>query len=223
LRRSLWATHVAVNAATKFYEQRLLLLRGDSYVTGDGEVAKETVVDELKMLINAARERNGDADDGTDDEPIELLRKLYERIVPSVIGEDGSAQVAGAFIGPLTDPDSKGFLGVFEKLDRPIPNWVSLVEAEDPSALEVATDWLKSSNSETWMNDTGSPAAWVRLARKDDPEWPQRFVDKLEDLNKEASEGIPPIVKRLRDLKILPLFPPYLTPKIDGAKSTLSP
>ena len=223
LRQSLWATHAAVNDATKYYEQRLLLMRGDSYVTGDGEVEKEAVVDELRELVREAKIRNGAVDNGSDDEAVNLLRNLYERIVPSSIGEDGTAQAANAFIGPLTDPESRGFLGIYEKLERLVPNWVSLVKAESPTALEVANDWLNSPNSATWLSDTGRPAGWVRLARKGDPEWPQRFVEKLADLDKEATEGIPPIVKRLRDLCVLPLFPPYLTPKIDDARGTLSP
>ena len=36
LRQSLWATHAAVNEATKFYEQTLLLMRGESH---DDEIA----------------------------------------------------------------------------------------------------------------------------------------------------------------------------------------
>ena len=44
LRQSLWATHDAVNAATKFYEQRLLLMRGESYVTANGEVGEAAVM-----------------------------------------------------------------------------------------------------------------------------------------------------------------------------------
>ena len=46
-------------------------------------------------------------------------------------------------------------MGVYDKLERPVPNWVSLVEAGETSAFEIATDWLNSSNSETWMSDTG--------------------------------------------------------------------
>jgi hypothetical protein len=223
LRQSLWATHDAVNAATKFYEQRLLLMRGESYVTADDEVSQGVVLDELRLVIGEAKVRNGGENDGQHDEEIKLLRNLYERIVPSSIGEKGAAQAAGAFIGPLTDPESKGFLGVYEKLERPIPNWVSLAEAEDPSALSIANEWLHSPNSQTWMSDTGSPAGWVRLARKDDPEWPKKFVEKVADLKKEASEGIPALVKKLRELRALPLFPPFLTPKIEDARGTLSP
>jgi hypothetical protein len=41
-------------------------------------------------------------------------RKLYEEIVPFAVGTDG-AQASNAFIGPLTDPDSRGFLKAFER------------------------------------------------------------------------------------------------------------
>ena len=96
LRQSLWATHAAINAATKFYEQQLLLMRGESYVTGDEEVEEAAVNGGVRQLVREARARNGGAGDTTDDEAVILLRKLYERIVPSSIGEDGTAQATGA-------------------------------------------------------------------------------------------------------------------------------
>ena len=137
LRQSLWATHAAINAATRFYEQQLLLMRSESYVTGDEEVEEAAVNDGVRQLVREARARNGGAGDTMDDEAVTLLRKLYERIVPSSIGEDGTAQASNAFIGPLTDPWSLGFLGVYDKLERPVPNWVSLVEAGETSAFEA--------------------------------------------------------------------------------------
>ena len=65
MRQSLWATHDAVNAATKFYEQRLLLMRGESYFTADGEVGEAAVLDELRKIIgdiDGRQQRHGEAD-----------------------------------------------------------------------------------------------------------------------------------------------------------------
>jgi hypothetical protein len=89
--------------------------------------------------------------------------------VPSSIEEDGTAQAENAYIGPLTDPASQGFLGVYDKLARQRPNWVTLVDEDDGSAvfklavddaeaLAVAKAWLSTPNANEWMSDTGSPA-----------------------------------------------------------------
>ena len=116
LRQSLWATHDAVNAATKFYEQRLLLMRGESYVTADGEVNQKVVLGELRKIIGEAKVRNGGEDDGQRDEEIKLLRSLYERIVPSSVGDRGpinASHVKSPSPNPLPLPTA--FIGL-EKL-----------------------------------------------------------------------------------------------------------
>ena len=71
-------------------------MRGDSYVTKDGEAAQDTVTDELRQLIKAGLKRNGKGDGDASDEEVDLLRKLYEQIVPSSIGNKGTAQDANA-------------------------------------------------------------------------------------------------------------------------------
>jgi hypothetical protein len=96
--------------------------------------------------------------------PPPLRGDHYEAIVPAAIGENGTAQAANAFLGPLTDRTSRDFLEVFDKADRPLPNWVLDVEAGDPDALVAANEWLVSDLAQPWLRDTGSPPRWLRLA-----------------------------------------------------------
>jgi CRISPR-associated endonuclease C2c1-like protein len=221
--RSLWVTHAAVNEATAYYERRLLLCRGASYVTDEAVVPAEVVRAEVLALAREAQSRNGGAG-GTDDEICSLLRRLYEAMVPSVLGvETGNAQAASGFLGPLTDPDSDGYLKAAEKAERPAPSWLPVYEAGDPTATEKATAWLKSDEAEVWLTDTGSPARWVRLARAGDPKWIEAFVEKRRGLCQEASTGVPSTVSALKRLGVLPLFAPFLQPKIANVSSTLGP
>ncbi|WP_425277532.1 hypothetical protein [Methylobacterium nodulans] len=74
-----------------------------------------------RQLLEQAREaqaRNGGSG-GSDDEIVRLCRSLYEAIV---LADDANAQLANAFLGPLTDPNSTGFLEGFNKIDRPAPS-----------------------------------------------------------------------------------------------------
>jgi hypothetical protein len=183
LRRALWSTHEAVNAATRYYEERLLLMRGEAYRLGEEEITQSSVMDSLTELIKQAVLRNGGTPGDDNEDAVTLLRQLYEHIVPSSIEKDGTAQAAAAYIGPLTDPASQGFWGVYDKLARQKPNWVTLVDeddglavfklaVDDTEALAVAKAWLSTPNANEWMSDTGSPATWMRQARKGEAEWP---------------------------------------------------
>jgi hypothetical protein len=55
-----------------------------------------------------------------------LCRLLYEVIVLAAIGQTGTSQAANAFLGPLNVMDSRGFLEVFDRADRPLRNWVMM-------------------------------------------------------------------------------------------------
>ena len=59
LRRALWSTHEAVNAATRYYEERLLPMRGEAYRLGEEEIAQSNVMDSFTELIKQAVSRNG--------------------------------------------------------------------------------------------------------------------------------------------------------------------
>lgn len=228
LRQSLWTTHAATNEATDYYERRLLLLRGQGYAVTDRTVSEAEIRQKALRLARDAQRRNRSSLEGSDEEILDLLRRLYEHIVPTAItldaaAQNANAQNANAFLGPLTDRESKGFLLVFEKLKRPRPDWLELVEEDHPGALEAAGQWWASEEAEVWRSDTGSPPSWLRLARKSDPGWPRAFSEKLKAFEKEASEGKAALVRRLKDLGLLPLFPPCLSPRIEGSSGTLSP
>ncbi len=221
--RALWTTHEAINEAVAYYELLLLLMRGESYATAEGDVSGDSAREQLLGLARKAQRRNTGRRYGSDGEVVELLRRLYEAMVPSAAGKKGSAQSANAFIGPLTDPDSEGFQDVFKKLERPVPNWLTAVETDDPEALPVASAWLDTEAARQWFGDTGSPPRWVRLARKGDSTWPAAFIENRARLEEEANSGPPSIVKPLKDLGVLPLFRPFLTPRIANAEGFLSP
>src|SRR4051794_21153094 len=113
--RALWSTHQAINEAVAYYERRLLWLRGMGYRTVDGPVPSAEVITSLLEAARVAQHRNVEAAvvsaeepaKGSDEEVVRLCRRLYEAIVPAAIGENGTAQAANAFLGPLTDRTSR--------------------------------------------------------------------------------------------------------------------
>jgi hypothetical protein len=128
LRESLWLTHSAVNQAAARIEEVLLLCRGREYSTTEGTVFAGKVAEAAITLARKVQAANGRPGVATDEEILAALRQLYEAIVPSVVLDSegkplsATAQAAGAFVGPLMDPRSRGFLNVFEKvLDGSIP------------------------------------------------------------------------------------------------------
>lgn len=223
--QALWSTHRLVNEAVAFYERMLLLLRGEAYLSAGEVVSREAVRQELLKSAREAQARSGKTG-GTDDEIVGLARALYVALVPSAIGEQGDAQAANAFLGPLTDPDSGGFLEAFQKIARPLPDWVSEIsnlENVPPALLARAKAWFESEESQPWLKDTGAPPRWVGLARIDDPNWPREFTNKQASLREEASSGTPAIIKALKvDLGVLPLFDPYLAPRIANTTGRLT-
>jgi len=160
---------------------------------------------------------------GIDADIITILGRLYAAIVPSVIGDEGSAQAANAYLSPLTDVASEGFMEASRKLDRPLPNWLALVDSAPASALEAANAWFKAATSAEWRSDTGSPATWWRKARLGDATWPKAFHEKLVALADETREGLPGLFKQLRGLHLLPLFPAYFAGRIADARAAVTP
>ena len=223
--RALWSTHAAVNEATHRYERILLLCRQRDYETGDGAVAADAMAPELDRLISAARERNRYSGPPRTGETKERLRRLYEEIAPSSVGNRGTAQKAGAFVSPLTDPESRGFEAVFDKIGNP-PDWIDGVRAGEARAVEEANRWLESSAGRERLRPTGKsgrPARWMLLARRKDPGWPSEFVADF-DRKKEEAQGAPTLTRELRGLGVLPLFPAHFAPpRIGGQGGAVSP
>ncbi|HJU20621.1 MAG TPA: type V CRISPR-associated protein Cas12b [Stellaceae bacterium] len=235
LRQSLWDTHAAVNAATRYYEERLLPLRGllyelraDDTSQNERRQVPQAEVERQALALareaqraNLARAGSANASLGSDQDVLTALQRLYAHIAPDETGE-ASAQAANAFLSPLCDPRSKGFGAAADKLDRPRPNWLTMAD-DDPQLLDAANAWFASDASRDWRSDTGSPPAWVRAAREGKPEWPQHFREKLKALATASAEGPEAAVLRLRELYLLPLFKPYFPPRMAGSSEGVTP
>ncbi|MGV8080548.1 MAG: type V CRISPR-associated protein Cas12b [Syntrophales bacterium] len=223
--RDLWTTHEAINQAVAYYETILLEMRGEPYLPAEGDpISEEEIKKRLAARIQKTRRLNkqGALDDAELGALRTALRRLYEAIVPSSIGgDDGDAQAANAYLSPLMDPDSKGFSHIFEKIESP-PPWLEGVRQGDPEAYSEAVAWLKTDDGKKRLGATGAPPAWVRRYRRGDEDWPDAFVADY-DKNLGKAEGVPAIFRSLRDKKVLPLFDPFLTPRIQGARGVLSP
>ena len=74
-------------------------------------------------LADDVRALNGKAPLIEYDDALKLFQLLYEALVPSSIGEKGTAQNAGGFVSPMLDPESKGYMSIFDKIKNP-PNWI---------------------------------------------------------------------------------------------------
>jgi hypothetical protein len=231
VRQALWRTHAEVNAATAHYERHLLLMRGARYQTGDTTVSD---TDARAALIAHARStqttnirrdhpENPPVPPGGDDDVVNAMKDLYSTIVPSFTGHEGSAQAANAHLSPLTDAASEGFMEASRKLDRPLPNWLSLVSGDPDAALQAANAWFESAAATEWRSDTGSPANWLRKARAGEAGWPLLFSEKVAALRKEIGEGAPGLYARLRTLHLLPLFPAYFRGRIADTDAAVTP
>jgi hypothetical protein len=78
------------------------------------------------------------------------------------------------------------FLEVFDKADRPLPNWVLDVEAGDPDALAAANEWL--------VSDLAHLGCGIPTAHRDGSAWrshlkssnlcliPRHYVSRIQSL-----------------------------------------
>ena len=135
---AIWSTHREVNLATRYYEELLLTLRQQPVIyrdgtTQDADEARQRAIE----LADDVRERNGKAPLTNYDDALQMFRQLYEAIVPSSMGDKGTAQNVNKFVGPLLDPESKGFQSIFEKIKDP-PNWIKGVKDGLADEFEAA-------------------------------------------------------------------------------------
>lgn len=219
--RGLWTTHAAVNQAARYYEEQLLLMRGQGYRTADAWVSEEDIRLQLIDGIHKARKENGGGVPITDEEAADLLHSLYGAIVPSAVGEQGTAQNANRYLGPLTDKDSRGELDIFEKIDR-LPEWLQSVRDGEVSGFEAAYAWLETQDGQRRLRMTGAPPAWVKAYRQKDPKWPILFVTDVDRKLQEA-QGTPSVVRRLKEAGVLPLFPAFIARRLAGARAAVGP
>lgn len=205
VRRALWTTHAAVNEAVAEIERVLLLCRGESYVNSDGEVVpRERVRKQALALARRAQKNNGrTSKTGTDGEILDALRKLYESIVPSCkIDTEGrpakgdAKQIGNSFASPLMDAKSEGFQSVFDKILDPPPKWIGEMDAGKPGWEKHSIAWARSEESQRLQRAPGSPSAWVRRLRKDQP-WQGSFVEDQAKKRREVC-GVPALMRRLK-------------------------
>ncbi|WZX99202.1 type V CRISPR-associated protein Cas12b [Bacillus sp. FSL W7-1360] len=118
LRQGLLKTHQLHNEGIKYYMDWLLLLRQEAV----GERTKDEIQSELKKRLDDLFQKRGSTlEKEILDEMLLVLQRLYQWIVPSSIGEKGSANNTASALFPLTDEKSDMWKGV-AKSGRP-PAW----------------------------------------------------------------------------------------------------
>jgi hypothetical protein len=221
--QALGTTHRVVMEEAAFYMQELLLLRGRALATadaslaralghpggedsrdGDGlfQVSEATVQRHLAARLKAEFQKA----DGELPRLTLRLQHLYRLLVPSVEGEEGDAQSANRFMGPLMDPGSEGGEGAYAKAEAPA--WVALQGAMAPNWEEAAQSWAIEES--TKPNPTGRQPGW-RIALQKDPEnlqsWVNGFLKSLKNNQaKVTEEGESALLKELRQTGLLPFL-----------------
>ena len=150
LRKALWKTHQLLNEGVAYYMYWLILLRQDSYINEEGrEYKKEEIQKELLEKVSGQQKRNDWQGDLGSLDILIPLRKLYELIVPSSIGEKGDSQIsARKYLSPLVDPDSQGGKGTAKSGRK--PRWQKMKEDGNPEwEEEYKKDMTKKESDPT--------------------------------------------------------------------------
>jgi hypothetical protein len=219
--RALWCTHEEVNRAVAHYERILLACRQAPYRLRDAEETSEGQVTAAALdLVDAARSMNGYAGTVPREEALSLLRRYYDARIPSGEGASGDAQTAANDLSPLCDATSKGHVGIFEKIGAEL-SWLEGVANGEVESFAEAERWLESPEGQSRLRATGGPTRWQKLAQKKDPSWPTEFLADRARKIKE-SEGIPALMRQMREAGILPLFRPYFGPRVKGSRGAVS-
>ncbi len=225
-RQDLWTTHQTINQAVNYYEEMLLTLRGHSYTVSEcEEVTEEEVHAKLEVLINDARRRNNMTGAWTSEanaKAKQQLLELYAMIVPPAIGGKGKgiAKRSPAYLGPLTDSKSQGFLSAIKQTENP-PQWLEDARDGELNAFKKAQDWLTSSEGIERCKNSGRPPAWLKLAREKNNAWISAYVKDF-DRKLIKKQGVANIISQLKKSGVLPIFPAFLAPKISTCKNKLS-
>ncbi len=228
LRQNVWMTHNAINQAVAAIENVLLLCRGAGYLNSEDELIDAQHVQAQALLYARARQRtNGKPNVGTDGEVLAGLRALYEGLVPSVCLDPkgnplkGNAQAANEFAGPLMDAQSVGFYAIFDKILDPAPSWIGMKATETPGWESESIAWLDSEQARALLNASGAPPGWVRHWRAGKP-WQDEFIKQQEKMLTK-SVGIPVLIRKLKDIGLLPLLDPPVTVRLAAPQSRLCP
>lgn len=229
LAQDIWTTHYVVNKAVAEVERVLLLCRGRGYIDADGRaVSAEEVQAEALAWARQVQSRNGRPNTGSDAEILELLRQLYEHLVPSVLLDDkgnpleGSAQASRGWVGPLMSAESQGFMSAFTKVIDPLPAWVAQMQANEPGWEKASKEWLQTEEAKALMGRTGSPPAWIRRLKRGEP-WQEHFLkDQQEQRRKASKESL--LIRQLKEeMGLLPMLEPPVARQMSGRSGKLTP
>lgn len=257
LRQAMWTTHREINQAVAKLEKIFLLCRGAEYRTTSPEgeellVTSASVVQEALYMARKAQKRNGKEGVGSDQEVLELLRRLYEQIVPSCCLDnkgkplDGDAKAANAWVSPLMDPKSEGLLSNFDIVFDPLPPWIGMMNNDKDGWENESHLWLQSEEAKTLRSIVGvvfSPTSrlWVKAKKEKNlkkkpgrtpswvknllanESWQKAFIKDQGKTIKRLEKGYSPLVKRMKGLGLLPLINPSLRQKLDLNGTRVTP
>ena len=120
----------------------------------------------------------------------------------------------------MLDPDSQGFLAIFEKIEDP-PDWIKGVRAGKPPSFDAAYNWLKTEQGQVRLLEANKPLKRIKEARNKSKDWPTYFAEDY-DLKVKEVEGVPTIILGLRNLLLLLLAVLYFASRIDGSTAAVT-
>lgn len=221
--KALGFTHQRVMEEARAWMMDLLLLRSRALATPDADLARhlghtgaESDRDEdglfqvseaqVRTRLEERTAKRSGGSPAKQGEAVDLLRKLYALVVPSIDAVDvGDAQAANKFMGPLSDPASRGGLAALEKAQA--PSWVETREG-DPSG----TAWRAEADS--WRAEqlqlprpTGRQPQWRKLMEEGHEDWIPLFLKDLKSNQEKAgSGGEASLLSLLKEAGLLPLM-----------------
>lgn len=151
VRRGLFKTHEIFNDGVRYYQQWLLSMRQrDVYRYIDDEpiviLSKEDCQAQLLDRLRAVQVANQGTQSHDDAELLQVMRELYELLVPSSVGGKGdAAQIARKFLSPLAWEESDGLTGKSKAGAK--PRWQKLKEQGEPWE-EAYEKWKQSKESD---------------------------------------------------------------------------
>ena len=210
---ALWTTHEEVNKAVRYYQEILLTMRQQAFEPrGDEPVSDEQAISRADRMLDAAwDDQSVPRAKRQYDAARDILRQLYHVI------QDGNAQKSGNLLSPLVDPNSRAFVDLPSIVSN-LPSWLDLPDDEKSDA---AAAWVASGGHERLKPKT-RPPTWYKKLDADDPSWLNAFCKWAKDRRQELEEGQGKVIIALRELKLVPLFTPYLAPKL-GRSRGLTP
>ncbi len=132
LRQAIWTTHKLFNEGVRYYMQWLMLMRQRPIDDPDAPA------EDILQLAREAQLSNGASASHPGDEQIRAaLKRLYEAIIPSSIGDKGDAnQISRKYHSILVDPSAIGGLGR-SKTGRK-PAWMKMPDGPEKDARRAA-------------------------------------------------------------------------------------